>query len=97
MEFSVKTLSVILGSFVVAFIIKNVVEYKFGETKNITRPHSYVTVDNVDKHLQCMALNIYREAGNEAFEGKVAVAQVTINRVNNPKFPKDICLSLIHI
>ena len=36
-------------------------------------------------------MNIYREAGHESFEGKVAVAQVTLNRVDSPHFPKDVC------
>ena len=36
-------------------------------------------------------MNIYREAGHEPFEGKVAVAQVTMNRVANGQFGKDVC------
>jgi spore germination cell wall hydrolase CwlJ-like protein len=36
-------------------------------------------------------MNIYKEAGHEPFEGKVAVAQVTLNRVDHPAFPKDVC------
>jgi len=40
-------------------------------------------------------MNIYREAGHEPFEGKVAVAQVTLNRVEHPDFPKDVC-SVVH-
>jgi len=43
------------------------------------------------RQLECLALNIYREAGYEPFEGKVAVAQVTLNRVTSPDFPNDIC------
>lgn len=39
----------------------------------------------------CLAKNIYYEAGNERFEGKLAVAQVTINRINDPKFPHNMC------
>jgi spore germination cell wall hydrolase CwlJ-like protein len=38
-----------------------------------------------------MALNIYREAGNEPIEGRIAVAQVTLNRVAHPDFPNTIC------
>jgi spore germination cell wall hydrolase CwlJ-like protein len=38
-----------------------------------------------------MAMNIYREAGHEPFEGKVAVAQVTMNRVKSGQFGKDVC------
>ena len=41
--------------------------------------------------LDCLARNIYYEAGHEPFEGKVAVAQVTINRAENSNFPSGIC------
>jgi spore germination cell wall hydrolase CwlJ-like protein len=41
--------------------------------------------------LDCLARNIYHEAGYEPFEGKVAVAQVTINRTESGEFPSDIC------
>ena len=41
--------------------------------------------------LVCLAKNIYHEAGAEPFEGKVAVAQVTINRAESGLFPSDIC------
>jgi spore germination cell wall hydrolase CwlJ-like protein len=43
------------------------------------------------KDINCLAKNIYYEARNESFEGKVAVAQVTINRTNSPKYPAGIC------
>ena len=33
-----------------------------------------------ERQLTCLAKNIYFEAASEPFEGKVAVAQVTINR-----------------
>jgi spore germination cell wall hydrolase CwlJ-like protein len=41
--------------------------------------------------VDCLAENIYHEAGYEQEQGKIAVAMVTLNRVNDPKFPKDIC------
>lgn len=50
-----------------------------------------VTAKERERQLECLAINIYREAGNEPFEGKVAVAQVTLNRVDHPSFPKDVC------
>lgn len=52
---------------------------------------SFATVAQRDRELKCLAQNIYYEAGSEPFEGKVAVAQVTINRATSGKFPKDIC------
>jgi N-acetylmuramoyl-L-alanine amidase len=44
-----------------------------------------------DKDIFCMAKNIYHEAGGESLLGKYAVAQVTLNRVRNPFYPKNIC------
>ena len=51
----------------------------------------YPTSVVIDQELNCMAMNIYREAAGEPFEGKVAVAQVTMNRVNHTDFPKSVC------
>lgn len=53
--------------------------------------NSPVTAAERERQLDCLARNIYYEAGNEPFEGKVAVAQVTLNRVNSGKFPDDVC------
>jgi spore germination cell wall hydrolase CwlJ-like protein len=48
--------------------------------------------DEVNKHdLDCLARNIYYEAGLESEEGKVAVGLVTINRSRDDKFPNSIC------
>ena len=43
------------------------------------------------KQIDCLAENIYYEAGFEPHAGKVAVALVTLNRMQDPRFPKDIC------
>ena len=40
---------------------------------------------------QCLALNVYWEARNQALSGQLAVAQVTMNRVRDPRYPNDIC------
>ena len=40
--------------------------------------------------LYWMAMNIYYEAGNEPFIGKIAVGAVTLNRLNDKRFPKNI-------
>ena len=50
-----------------------------------------ITAKVRERQLECLARNIYYEAGNEPFEGKVAVAQVTINRMESGKFPNDVC------
>jgi spore germination cell wall hydrolase CwlJ-like protein len=44
-----------------------------------------------EDNLKCLADNIYYEAAFEPEEGKIAVAQVTINRLNDPDYPKTVC------
>ena len=39
----------------------------------------------------CLAKNIYFEAGNQPLAGKVAVAQVVLNRIEHSSYPDDIC------
>ena len=41
--------------------------------------------------LDCMAKNIYFEAAIESTAGKLAVAQVTMNRVRSSNYPDTIC------
>lgn len=52
---------------------------------------SKITAEVRERQLACLARNIYHEAGSEPFEGKVAVAQVTLNRAEARGFPDDIC------
>lgn len=40
---------------------------------------------------QCLATGIYFEARGEPLKGQAAVAQVILNRVRNPAYPKTIC------
>lgn len=79
----------VLGYFFYANFNK-LVEIKFEEVKE-DKPADFISMAQREKELECLAKNIYYEAGNESFEGKVAVALVTLNRVNSPDFPKDIC------
>jgi spore germination cell wall hydrolase CwlJ-like protein len=41
--------------------------------------------------LECLAQAVYYEAGYEPLDGKRAVAQVVLNRVRHPAFPKTVC------
>ena len=45
--------------------------------------------------LRCLAENIYFEARGEPLDGQYAVAEVTLNRVRSPHFPKTIC-AVVH-
>lgn len=54
-------------------------------------PEGYVTAAERTKQLECLTRNIYWEAASEPFEGKVAVAQVTMNRVDTGRFGSGVC------
>lgn len=43
------------------------------------------------KAIDCLAKNIYWESSNEPLRGKKAVAQVTLNRTQDERFPADVC------
>jgi spore germination cell wall hydrolase CwlJ-like protein len=46
---------------------------------------------NKDMALLCLTQAIYYEAGYEPVEGRRAVAQVILNRMRHPAFPKTVC------
>jgi spore germination cell wall hydrolase CwlJ-like protein len=75
----------------VAFAAQQAVTIKFQKLKEARETASTVTAELRQRQLDCLARNIYHEAGSEPFEGKVAVAQVTINRTESGQFPSDIC------
>jgi len=67
----------------------HLIDQKMSEVEPPHKP--FTTMAQRDREIECLAKNIYYEAATEPFEGKVAVAQVTINRTKSPHFPKDIC------
>jgi spore germination cell wall hydrolase CwlJ-like protein len=87
----IKILLVLIGLALVGFIGYKAVMYKLDPNKQLVMNNTSVTAEVRNKQLECLARNIYYEAGNQPFEGKVAVAQVTINRAESGQFPKDIC------
>jgi spore germination cell wall hydrolase CwlJ-like protein len=52
---------------------------------------TFTSAEQRTRELECLTRNIYFEAGNEPFEGKVAVAQVTLNRVVSERFASSVC------
>lgn len=48
-----------------------------------------LTLSNEEK--KCLAKNIFFEAGIEPIEGKIAVAQVTMNRLETKRWGDDVC------
>lgn len=86
-----KTAVLALALLVVFITGQTVIEYKLDRLKEARTTASPVTAELRQRQLDCLARNIYHEAGYEPFEGKVAVAQVTLNRVESGLFPSDIC------
>ena len=91
MERLVKIFLVCLAAVVIGNVLFKVVEMKMDSLKSQKMETSGVTLQLREKQLECLARNIYFEAGKESFEGKVAVAQVTLNRAESGLFPSDIC------
>ena len=91
MEKVLRTLSLSIAVFLMSFIAYSVTTARMDDLRNKETNPDYMSAEEVEKNLNCLALNVYREAGHEPFEGKVAVAQVTLNRVESGEFPKEIC------
>jgi spore germination cell wall hydrolase CwlJ-like protein len=66
--------------------------FVYEEPEPTPEPKPVVQKPKIDKQeLECLALNIYHEARSESTMGQLAVAHVTLNRVEHGKFPDTIC------
>jgi spore germination cell wall hydrolase CwlJ-like protein len=79
--------------FVVAFTVWTVCNARLDTLRNDRAANlaGYVSAEDRLKQLDCLTRNIYWEAASEPFEGKVAVAQVTLNRVEDGRFANTVC------
>ena len=55
------------------------------------RPFYLAAAEDGGSSGRCLAQAVYYEAGSESLAGKRAVAQVLLNRVRDPRFPKTVC------
>jgi spore germination cell wall hydrolase CwlJ-like protein len=83
-----KAVLIAFGLFVVLGCVKYATDMRIA---SMSSDIVSVSGRDVQKQIQCMAKNIYWEAASEPFEGKVAVAQVTLNRMESGLFPSTIC------
>jgi len=83
---------VVLATFLLASIW-SVVSSAYPNDSNINNVNVQYTqlTKEARKQVDCLADNIYYEAGHEPMQGRFAVAMVTMNRTQDPRFPKDIC------
>jgi spore germination cell wall hydrolase CwlJ-like protein len=90
-KIAVKVVSfiVVVGLVVTATTIK--LNHLKGDINTQSQREGFVSAADRTRQLECMTRNIYWEAGSEPFEGKVAVAQVVLNRVETGRFGNDVC------
>jgi spore germination cell wall hydrolase CwlJ-like protein len=91
MNNSMKITSLITALLIFVVFLNLMYSFKINNLPAVQSNNEIQTVAGLKKELECMALNIYREAGNEPIEGRIAVAQVTMNRVAHPDFPGTVC------
>lgn len=89
-----KFVLIVFGMWLATYALVEATKSKFESLKatkaelSVVQP---VTGEERSRQLRCLTQNIYWEAASEPFEGKVAVAQVTLNRAASTRFPNDIC------
>lgn len=83
----------VLATIFVVAVIDQTSKQKFAalEEDLAVMPTSIDTIRDKQKQLSCMTQNVYWEAASEPAEGKIAVAQVVMNRVESGKFPATPC------
>jgi N-acetylmuramoyl-L-alanine amidase len=88
MKYKILLLSILISATIITLSLINFNKNQYRIPQNI----KYHTLSkNTQKQIDCLADNIYYEAGKETHDGKIAVALVTINRVNSGKYPNNIC------
>lgn len=83
----------VLGLIAVAYVVYVVTSNRLNALREQPGGLSatYISAAQRTRELECLTRNIYWEAANEPFEGKVGVAQVTLNRVDSGRFANSVC------
>lgn len=72
-------------------ILQQSLKTTYDNAKFLTVVNTPEKIAHTNLELFCLAKNIYHEAATQSSVGKIAVAQVTLNRAKSPKFAGDIC------
>jgi len=85
----------ILSVVVIVLTMISMIGFKEHPMKNASVAGANIKLYNLTQdarhEIACLAENIYFEAGHEPEQGQLAVAFVTMNRVNSGKFADSIC------
>ncbi len=88
LRFMMYTLAMCVGVYTVSLVTVDKLRDLRAERMGLPQ---FASVKDRERQLKCMADNVYWEAGNEPPEGKIAVAQVVMNRMASGQFPNDPC------
>lgn len=100
MEKYLRVTALVLGVFLVGSAIQAITKNRIAyykqvematQEKILIKNKEFSALRDRERQLDCLARNVYFESASEPFEGKVAVAQVTLNRAKHPSFPNDVC------
>jgi spore germination cell wall hydrolase CwlJ-like protein len=77
---------------------KTEIKIQTEEAKKVVNTVKRLALSKVNETIQlssaeqkCLAKNIYHEAGIDSYEGKIAVAEVTYNRLKSGKWGDNLC------
>ena len=87
---------IIIKEIEVPKIIEKPIIQKINTTRVIYKPIKDNEIDDIKlmvkpEEVECLALNIYREANNQSIAGQIAVGRVVMNRVLDRRYPPDTC------
>ena len=82
-------LSNVLAGFVNGAVMAGIVAVGVVKAQEVEAQERLRTISAADR--ECLAQNIYHEARGETIAGQVAVAWVTLNRMEADKFPNTLC------
>ena len=92
LQFRLTIVMIVLAAAALAFATKAEADHNHPPTlytESQTTPGLYTEESHPDEY--CIALNIYYEARDDNLAGKYAVADVVLNRVNDPRFEDTVC------
>lgn len=91
MQFIMTSLAVLVAFALVTMVVQKKIYVLDNSTGVPVIKSTFKSVTDMDRQLRCLTRNVYYEASHEPPEGKIAVAQVTMNRVTDGRFGGDIC------
>jgi spore germination cell wall hydrolase CwlJ-like protein len=90
MDLILRTLIMSLAAAMILLLISVAVKLKQADLQP-RHSDQIASITDIDRKIECMTRNIYYEASHEPPEGKIAVAQVVMNRAASSQFPDDVC------